>query len=127
MGRFVQIFLVAATIVVSVAVYALKYGTGREAVEIADLKREIASEKDTLSVLRAEWSLLNQPDRLQRLAEKYLDLEPLKPENMAKLAELQMRPDTTRLDALVLQALDVDTQIAAAPPTAPIPVRKPRQ
>lgn len=125
MGRFVQIFFVAATIVVSVVVYALKYDTGRDAVAIADLKHRIASEKDTLSVLRAEWSLLNQPDRLQRLAKKYLDLKPLKPAQLARLGEIPVRPvatrDTSRLDALVLQALDGATGAVAAPmpPTKP--------
>lgn len=125
MGRFVQFFLVAVTIVVSVVVYGLKYDTGREAVEIAGLKHKIAGEKDTLSVLRAEWSLLNQPDRLQRLAEKYLELEPLKPALLSSLNDIQHRPDSQRLEALVLQALDTGTLIAAASAKAPPPSRKP--
>lgn len=125
MGRFVQVFFVAATIIVSVVVYALKFDTGRDAVAIAELKREIAREKDNLSVLRAEWSLLNQPDRLQRLAKKYLDLKPLKPAQPASLDKIVARPDTNQLDALILQALGATAEIAAAPRPAPMPPRKP--
>ncbi len=43
------------------------------------LRRDIAVQQEALQVLQAEWSHLNQPDRLAGLAEKHLDLEPLQP------------------------------------------------
>ena len=43
------------------------------------LGRDIAIQREALQVLRAEWSHLNQPDRLARLAEKHLDLQPVQP------------------------------------------------
>ena len=47
----------------------------RDAVE---LKSQLAHEKDSIHVLKAEWAYLNQPDRLQRLSKKFLDLSEVK-------------------------------------------------
>ena len=125
MGKLVQIFLVVTTIVVSVVVYSVKYDTGRDAVAVTKLKRQIAIEKSALGVLTAEWSLLNQPDRLQRLATKFLDLQPLKQAQYASLNAILIRPDNDRLDDLVMQAIDPARALAAAPVLAPMPPRKP--
>lgn len=45
--------------------------------DLAHVKREINQEQETLRVLRAEWSYLNNPDYLEDLAHDYLDLVPL--------------------------------------------------
>ena len=45
--------------------------------------------EDRTSMLRAEWALLNQPDRLQTLATKFLPaLAPIAPTQFVQLAEL---------------------------------------
>ena len=46
--------------------------------EMNELKQQLAHEKETIHVLKAEWAYLNQPERLQRLAEKFLDLTEVK-------------------------------------------------
>ena len=46
--------------------------------EIAALSKDIEAERDSVAVLSAEWSLLNRPERIERLAQKYLDLAPPK-------------------------------------------------
>ncbi len=46
--------------------------------EMNELKQQLAHEKETIHVLKAEWAYLNQPERLQRLAEKFLDLNEIK-------------------------------------------------
>jgi len=125
MGKLVQIFLVVTTIVVSVVVYSVKYDTGRDAVAVTKLKRQIAIEKSALGVLTAEWSLLNQPDRLQRLATRFLDLQPLKQAQYASLSAILVRPDNDRLDDLIMQALDPARELAEGPVLAPMPQRKP--
>ena len=52
-------------------------------------RRQIAVETDAIHVLGAEWSYLNRPDRLQVLAERYLDLTPIQP---AQISTLQTLP-----------------------------------
>jgi cell division protein FtsL len=124
MGRFFNLLIIAVTVTASVLVYALKYDTGRDAAEIERLNRGIADEKGSISVLKAEWSLLNQPDRLQRLAEKYLDLKPLTPAQMAVIGDIPRRPDRNGLRQLVLETLSSTAEFAAAP-AIPAPRPKP--
>jgi len=125
MGKLVQIIFVVATIVVSVVVYSVKYDTSRDAIAVAELKRKIEIELSALSVLKAEWSLLNQPDRLQRLAVKFLDLQSLKPSQYASLNEILVRPDNDRLNDLVMQALNPASETGIESVLAPMPPKKP--
>ena len=41
---------------------------------LAGIHRDIAGEQEALHVLRAEWSYLNRPGRLEALARRHLDL-----------------------------------------------------
>lgn len=41
---------------------------------LAGIQRDIAREQESLHVLRAEWSYLNRPERLEALARRHLDL-----------------------------------------------------
>ncbi len=43
---------------------------------IAWLNRNIAANQEAINLLRAEWSYLNHPDRLETLARRHLDLQP---------------------------------------------------
>ncbi len=46
--------------------------------EVAELQKQLDHEKSSIHVLKAEWTYLNQPERLQRLAEKFLNLSEVK-------------------------------------------------
>ena len=50
--------------------------------EVAELKKQLEHEKNSIHVLKAEWAYLNQPERLQRFAEKFLNLSEVKPEQI---------------------------------------------
>jgi hypothetical protein len=50
-------------------------------------------------VLRAEWSLLNRPERIERLAKKFLKLEPAKPLQLVTVDTVTDRDfDRTRVE-----------------------------
>ena len=49
---------------------------------LATLQSEIQKEKDMIHVLNTEWEYLNRPERLERLAEEFLDLVPPAPDQM---------------------------------------------
>lgn len=51
--------------------------------KLAQTEQKIVREKETIHILKAEWSHLNEPQRLQKLAEKYLDIVPMKTEQIA--------------------------------------------
>jgi cell division protein FtsL len=63
--------------------------------EVYDLKRQntelatrILHEKEAMNVLQAEWTYLNRPERLSRLAAKYLQLQPENGQQMIDVAQL---------------------------------------
>jgi cell division protein FtsL len=85
MLRFFNICLSLALVVLAYVIYQVKYDTRALDVDIASLSKDIDAERDSVAVLRAEWSLLNRPERIERLAEKYLDLAPPKPQQMLAL------------------------------------------
>ena len=77
MIRFLNVLAIAALVSSAVYAYTIKYETIYRAEQISKLKREIQTERDGIGVLRAEWSHLARPERVQELATKYLDLQPL--------------------------------------------------
>jgi cell division protein FtsL len=89
MLRFVNICLVLALVALAYVIYEVKYEARALDAEIALLKKDIEIERDGVAVLRAEWSLLNRPERIERLAEKYLKLAPARPSQLVTLATLK--------------------------------------
>ncbi|MBS9720928.1 hypothetical protein JYU29_09545 [Tianweitania sp. BSSL-BM11] len=82
-----------------VAAAAFTYKTKHEAENQFDLlaktESQIRYEEDTISILKADWSLLTQPARLQRLTETYateLDLLPVEPQQIVTLDAIPQRP-----------------------------------
>lgn len=59
--------------------------------KIAMLNNEIAKEQESLRVLNAEWSYLNQPARLEKLSKIYLHLAPMKGNQFAKAEDIPLR------------------------------------
>jgi cell division protein FtsL len=78
MLRFVNICLVLGLVALAYVIYQVKYEARGLDTEIASISKKIDEERDAIAVLRAEWSLLNRPERIERLAQKYLKLAPTK-------------------------------------------------
>ncbi len=72
--------------------YSIKYETLYHAEQVAKLKGKVQRERDVIAVLRAEWQLLNRPDRLQVAVERHLELQPLGVQQMARMSDLPTRP-----------------------------------
>ena len=60
--------------------------------QVAKLKSQVQREREAIAVLQAEWQYLDRPDRLQEAADKHLDLQPLKIQQLARLSDLPNRP-----------------------------------
>ncbi len=59
--------------------------------QLAGIDAAARKEDEHLRVLQAEWSYLNQPDRLEKLSKQYLHLAPLKGKQFTKVVELEER------------------------------------
>ncbi|MCX8230472.1 MAG: hypothetical protein OTJ45_01460 [Alphaproteobacteria bacterium] len=60
---------------------------------LGTLNRDIRSDREAIHVLRAEWSFLNQPDRLEELARRHLDLQPVTGSQLTSASALPPRPE----------------------------------
>ena len=77
--------LLAAMLLVpfaSLAVYPIKYDSQEIQDNIRLLQRDIEQERVTVDILRAEWSYLTRPERLQELTQEILTLAPVGIESM---------------------------------------------
>ncbi len=56
-------------------------------------QEQIHRDREAVHVLRAEWSYLNRPERIARLAERHLQMMPLTAPNISRISALPPRPE----------------------------------
>ncbi len=91
MIRLVNLAAILITLTASYALYRMKYEATDYSRQVIDLREEIAAERDLINVLEAEWSYLNEPQRIQRLADQYLELQTLDARQIVTFQELGSR------------------------------------
>lgn len=86
-------------------VYSIKYETLYYAEQLAKLKHKIQREREAIAVVKAEWAMLNRPERLQRMVEQHLDLQPMNVQQLARLSEIPNKPQKNDEIGRKLEAL----------------------
>ncbi|NGM19968.1 hypothetical protein G3576_08070 [Roseomonas stagni] len=71
--------------------YQVKHHVATYDRELRDVRRQTEQMRDRISILRAEWALLNEPDRLRQVATRHLPLEPMQPTQFARATEMERR------------------------------------
>jgi cell division protein FtsL len=84
------IWLIIAT-GVAVGLYHVNYEVKALERALESTRQGIEEERERLHVLEAEWSYLNRPARLARLAEKHLDMETIDPDQIVHIEQLPPR------------------------------------
>ena len=74
-----------------IGLYNLKAQVEDQEKELARIQRAIEDEREAIQVLRAEWSYLNHPERLRRLATAKLELQPVAQRQMASMERFGQR------------------------------------
>jgi len=93
--RTADIVLIAAMVSAAAFTYTTKHKVEAQLAEVRRIEAKIRFEEDSLTILKADWSLLTQPARLQKLAEIYqgeLQLAPLEARQIVNADELPARP-----------------------------------
>ena len=86
-------FLVIGVLVFAAAyVYRIKMESTARTERVLRLHAEIREQRDAIAALRAEWTKLDAPLRLQGLAERHLVLKPLNATQYDQLRNLPERP-----------------------------------
>jgi len=89
-GTIVWLLLVIA---VGYAMFQVKFEVMQQEETLARLTKEIADSREQNRIIDAEWSYLTRPDRVKRLAARYLNLAPITAAQIGELNTLPERPD----------------------------------
>lgn len=140
MLRSFDLVLIGVMTAAAVVTYSIKHRADLKLSEVRRLEAEIKLEKDTIDLLKADWALLTQPNRLQRLINVYnseLGLASTETTQLAMPKELPMQkarlpqPETTIEDIIAGKNSEVAAALkgvaaAKAKPAVkiPVPVRR---
>ena len=95
MLKLANFTLVLVTLGTASVLYNLEHTTRGQERTIAKAKAEMVDSAEAIKLLKAEWSSLTRPDRLQRLAEEQLKLQPVKATQIISVADVAAKiPDT---------------------------------
>lgn len=97
MFRTSDIVLIAVMVSAAAMTYKIKREAEEQRTQVHQLQAQIRTEEDTIDLLKADWSLLTQPARLQKLVDLYkaqLNLEPVDGHQFVTLGDLPARPVT---------------------------------
>lgn len=95
MFRLTDILLITFMVSAAAFTYKTKHDAERQYSELQRVQSQIQHELDTIQLLKADWSLLAQPARLQRLAEIYegeLALQPVESSQIVDYVDLPHAP-----------------------------------
>lgn len=79
--RYILLFTLLSSCVFGL--FQVKFKVQQLDNEAKELRKELAHEKDTVHVLKAEWAYLNNPTRLASLSKKFLDLNKVAPDQIS--------------------------------------------
>jgi len=90
--RIIHLLVIAALVFAAAYVYRIKMDSTSRTERVLRLHADIREQRDAIAVLRAEWTRLDSPLRLQGLAERHLPLKPLNANQYDSLKNLPERP-----------------------------------
>lgn len=130
MMRGVVVLWAGLVVAAATGLFLLKYEVIALEDDLASVNRAIEGDRKALHVLRAEWSFMNAPDRLEDLTSRHLGLVPVTPAQVARLDALPFRPQPTAAgpdDTMTTRPLMLPPRVlnAGQANAIPLPGRKP--
>jgi hypothetical protein len=123
MIRTVSAISVALLVLVSFELYNGVHRVKAQEQALVSMSAQIAREAEQIRVLKAEWSYLNQPDRLQALARRHLALAPTGASQIVVLTSLPIRGDAmSTAPSRVIEPQDLPARVVT---DVPLPRPKP--
>lgn len=122
MIRMLSAVSVALLVLVSFELYNGVHRVKAQEQALVSMTAQIAREAEQIRVLKAEWSYLNQPDRLQALARRHLALAPTGAAQIVVLTSLPVRGAAMSASSRVVEAQDLPSRVVTG---VPLPRPKP--
>jgi cell division protein FtsL len=131
MMRFGTILTLSLAVAAGIGLFYAKHRVQALEEELAGLQQRILADREAIHVLKAEWSFLNDPDRLADLARRHLEMAPVAgaqlatiddvPEKLPLPAPETLEPPADGVTAPEPEALpEPEAQMVAAPTPAPV-------
>ena len=125
--RVLNLIVIGALILAAAYVYRIKFDSTVQAERLAKIRGEVRRARDAVAALRAEWSELDNPARIEGLAKRHLQLKPITPTQFDTLDHLPERqpqivePDSTDPIGAVIETLEGPSAATGSvvPPDAP--------
>ena len=125
--RIIHLLVIGVLVFAAAYVYRIKMESTSRTERVLRLHAEIREQRDAIAVLRAEWTKLDAPLRLQGLAERHLALKPLNATQYDSLKNLPERPpnfvkpgDPDPIGAMI-ETIDAAADSAAVTGSVPAP------
>jgi hypothetical protein len=119
--RIIHLLVIGVLVFAAAYVYRIKMESTVRTERVLRLRADIREQRDAIAALRAEWSRLDAPVRLQGLAERHLDLKPVGANQYDQLRNLPERPpnyarpgDPDPIGAMI-QTIDPDVATGSIP------------
>jgi hypothetical protein len=119
--RIIHLLVIGALVFAAAYVYRIKMESTARTEMVLRLHAEVREQRDAIAALRAEWSKLDAPLRLQGLAERHLTLKPIAANQYDDLKNLPERPPSyVKPDApdpigAMIETIDPDLVTGALP------------
>ncbi len=124
--RILNLIVIGALILAAAYVYRIKFDSTVQAERLAKIRSEVRRARDAIAELRAEWTQLDNPARIEGLAKHYLQLKPITPTQFDALDKLPERPpqffkhdSPDPIGAAIETLEDTDTTGSLAAPSVP--------
>lgn len=116
MLRTIDIIMIGLLLGGAAFTFKIKQDSEAAIERVAELESRIKAEQDAIDVLKADWSLLTDPKRLQALVQRYnaeLHLAPIDSRNIGTIAEIPERAPTlpAESDTDITDLIDADSSI----------------
>ena len=119
--RIIHLLVIGALVFAAAYVYRIKMESTARTERVLRLRADVHEQRDAIAALRAEWSKLDAPVRLQGLAERHLTLKPIAANQYDQLKNLPERPpsyarpgDPDPIGAMI-QIIDPDLATGSVP------------
>ena len=118
--RIIHVLVIGILVFAAAYVYRIKMESVGRTERVLQLHADIRAQRDAIAALRAEWTKLDSPQRLQGLVERHLPLKPINANQYDSLKNLPERPPNFNRDpdpiGAMISELQAKTNAATSGP-----------
>jgi len=90
--RILNFVVIGLLVLAAADVYRIKFDSTVQAERLAKLRGEVHRVRDQIAALRAQWGELDNPERIEQLDKRFLNLRPVSPAQFDTFDYLPSRP-----------------------------------